>query len=88
VRYLREFDASDSEPSSYQVEVFLRFFEELGVYLKTESLKPTDVGTFFNYYFKQYETTDRGKVLKAKIKNQDTDDILPYLGEYRKRMNC
>ena len=88
VRYLREFDASNSEPSSYQVEVFLRFFEELGVYLKTESLKPTDVGTFFNYYFKQYETTDRGKVLKAKIKNQDTDDILPYLGEYRKRMNC
>lgn len=87
VMYLREFDASDTEPSSYQVEVFLRFFEELGAYLKTDSLNPADVEIFFGYYFKQYETTERGKLLKAKINNQDTDTILPYLGVYRKCMS-
>ena len=38
VRYLRDFDASDEEPDAYEVEVFLRYFEELGTYLKRKSL--------------------------------------------------
>lgn len=36
VRYLRVIEPSDVEPDAYQVELFLRFFEELGVYLKTK----------------------------------------------------
>ena len=32
VKYLRDIDPTDEEPSAYQVELFLRFFEELNVY--------------------------------------------------------
>ncbi len=88
VKYLRKDEPSNVEPDAYQVELFLRFFEELGVYLKTGSIRKGDVREFFNYYFNRYETTDRGKLLKAKIHNEDTDKDLPYLGEYRKQMYC
>lgn len=87
VRYLREIEPSDTEPDAYQIEIFLRFFEELGLYLKTNSLKAEDVNVFFGYYFNRYEITERGKILKAKIKQQDTEKYLPYLAEYRKQMN-
>lgn len=87
VRYLRESEPSDTEPDAYQIEIFLRFFEELGLYLKTNSLKAEDVNVFFGYYFNRYEITERGKILKAKIKQQDTEKYLPYLAEYRKQMN-
>lgn len=86
VKYLRKKDPSNDEPDAYQVELFLRFFEELGVYLKTKSIKKKDVKEFFGFYFNQYETTERGKLLKAKIDNEDTDNDLPYLGIYRKKM--
>lgn len=84
VRYLRKFDASDEEPTAYQVELFLRFFEELAVYLKTKSLKKDDVKEFFNYYFYRFETSDRGDLLKTKIKNEDSK--LHYLKKYREIM--
>lgn len=87
VKYLREIEPSDTEPDAYQIEIFLRFFEELGLYLKTNSLKMEDVSVFFGYYFNRYETTERGKKLKARIKHQDTEKYLPYLNEYRKQMN-
>ena len=87
VRYLREIEPSDTEPDAYQIEIFLRFFEELGSYLKTNSLKAEDVNVFFGYYFNRYETEERGKILKARIKNEDTEKHLPYLAEYRKQMN-
>ena len=87
VKYLRKIEPSDIEPNAYQVELFIRLFEELGAYLKTKSLKKKDVKEFFGYYFKRYETTDRGRILKAKINNEDTDEDLPYLGVYRKIMN-
>lgn len=87
VKYLRQIDPSVCEPSAYQVELFLRFFEELGIYLKTNSIKKADVNEFFDFYFYRYETTDRGKILKAKINNEDTNEALRYLGEYRKQMN-
>ncbi|MCR5425146.1 MAG: hypothetical protein K6E93_10390 [Bacteroidales bacterium] len=87
VRYLREIEASDFEPNAYQVELFLRFFEELGVYLKTKSISKNDVKEFFGFYFNQYEHSDRGRILKEKIHNEDTDKHLPYLGVYRKKIN-
>lgn len=86
VKYLRVIEPSDVEPDAYQVELFLRFFEELGVYLKTKSIKKDDVKEFFGYYFIRYETSDRGMLLKAKIRNEDTDNFLPYLKEYRGQM--
>lgn len=86
VKYLRKKDPSNDKPDAYQVELFLRFFEELGVYLKTKSIKKDDVKEFFGYYFIRYETSDRGMLLKAKIRNEDTDNLLPYLKEYREQM--
>lgn len=89
VRYLRKNDPSNEEPDAYQVELFLRFFEELGIYLKTKSIRRKDVKEFFGYYFDRYEDekNERGKILKSKIHNEDTNKDLPYLRIYRKEMN-
>ena len=87
VKYLRKKDPSNDKPNAYQVELFLRFFEELGLYLNTKSIKKKDVKEFFGFYFNQYETTERGKLLKVKIDNENTDNDLPYLRIYRKEMN-
>ena len=84
VRYLRENEPSDEEPSAYDVELFLRFFEELAVYLNTGSLKPEDIREFFNHYFDRFEKSERGKLLKAKIKNEDIE--WKYLKIYREKM--
>lgn len=84
VRYLRENEPSDEEPSAYEVELFLRFFEELAVYLNTGSLKPEDIREFFNHYFDRFENSERGKLLKAKIKNEDKE--WDYLKIYREKM--
>ena len=89
VRYLRENDPSDEVPDAYQIELFLRFFEELGIYLKTKSIRKDDVKEFFGFYFERYENkeNERGRILKAKINNEDTNTDLPYLEIYRKKMN-
>lgn len=63
VRFLRTKEPSDKEPSLYQLEVFLRFFEELGLYMKTNSMKPRDVDDFFGYYLRQLYISRRGKAL-------------------------
>lgn len=84
VRYLRENEPSDEEPSAYEVELFLRFFEELAVFLNTGSLKPEDIREFFNHYFDRFENSERGKLLKAKIKNEDKE--WDYLKIYREKM--
>lgn len=81
VRFLREKDPSNELPTAYQVDLFLRFFEELGVYLKSESLKPSDVLNFFGYYFWRFDKCECGKELKDLIDNEDKD--LGYLNEYR-----
>lgn len=86
VLYLREIDPTNKEPEAYQVELFLRFFEELGIYLKTNSIRKDDVKEFFNFYFDQYERTTRGRILKSKIHNEDTEEYLPYLEVYREEM--
>jgi hypothetical protein len=84
VKYLRKIDPENTEPTAYQVELFLRFFEELGVYLKTKSIKKKDVKEFFDFYFEQFETAPRGILLSEKI-NQD-DKTWEYLNQYRKIM--
>lgn len=84
VRYLRENDPDNNEPSAYEIELFLRFFEELAVYLNTGSLKPDDIREFFDYYFDRFEKSERGKLLKAKIKNEDME--WKFLKIYREKM--
>ena len=84
VRYLRKFDAADEKPTSYQVELFLRFFEELGVYMRKDYLPMEDVRNFFNHYFERLYTTERGEELRNQINNEDKD--LTYLKAYKKKL--
>ena len=81
VRYLRKNDPTNEEPTAYQIDLFLRFFEELGVYLKSDSLKRDDVLNFFGYYFYRFDKCKRGQRLKEIIKNED--ETLDYLKDYR-----
>lgn len=82
VRYLRVVDPEGDEPSAYQVELFLRFFEELYVYMRHDGLKPDDVRKFFNYYLERLYFSERGKKLLEKIKHED--EKLEYLNGYKK----
>ena len=81
VRYLRWNDPSNKAPTAYQIDLFLRFFEELGVYLKSGSLTRDNVLNFFGYYLFRFDNCERGKILKKIICNED--DTLPYLKDYR-----
>lgn len=81
VKYLRDIDPTDEEPSAYQVELFLRFFEELNVYLRHGNLKPDDVITFFNFYLDRLYHTERGQKLLEKINHED--EKLDYLNGYK-----
>ncbi len=84
VKYLREIEPSDKEPDAYQVELFLRFFEELGAYLNTKSLKKNDVKEFFDFYFERFEREPRGIYLSEKIDHDDK--TWEYLSLYREIM--
>ena len=84
VKYLREIDPENEEPSTYQTELFLRFFEELGVYLRKNNLSPKDVKNFFNHYFERMYSTERGKKLLARINNEENG--LEFLNEYKKKV--
>lgn len=81
VRYLRVIDPDKNVPRPFQTELFLRFFEELGVYLRNGSLPVEDVKNFFNFYLEQMYTTDKGKDLLAQIRNEEKK--WPYLNDYK-----
>lgn len=81
VKYLREIDPSDIQPTPYQTEVFLRFFEELGIYLEDKSLHVKDVRNFFDYYFSVFENSQRGKALQKFLSPEDLQTC--YLSKYR-----
>ena len=86
VKYLRKIDADkETTPSPYQTELFLRFFEELGVYLRNNSLPQDDVVNFFGYYLERMYKTDIGKELLAQIGNEERN--WKYLNEYKARVN-
>ncbi len=84
VKYLRDIEPLNVVPEAYEIELFLRFFEELGLYLNTKSIKKEDVKQFFDYYFEQFEKYPKGGILKEIIKNEDKG--WPYLNMYRKGM--
>lgn len=84
VRYLREVGADDTKPTPYQTELFLRFFEELGVYLRDNDNLKDDFDNFFGFYLKRMYQTDRGKELLAAINNEE--ESWEYLHEYKTRV--
>lgn len=61
VRYLREIDADAKVPRPYQTELFLRFFEELGVYMKNYNLPKKDVKDFLNFTLNNYILRNEAK---------------------------
>lgn len=64
----------------YQLEMFLRFFEELGLYMKTDSLKAKDVEKFFGYC--QLYTTPNGRLLLDELGEEEKDlDLLQIVKE-------
>lgn len=73
VRYLREIDADTKVPRPYQTELFLRFFEELGLYMKKYKLPKEDVKNFFEFYLERLYTTERGKELLANIAHDEKE---------------
>ena len=81
VRYLREIDPSDDEPKTYQTELFLRFFEELGVYMRDDNLPKEDVVNFFGFYLEQLYKTERGKRLLEPLNGEEKH--WPYLNDYK-----
>lgn len=84
VKYLRNIEPLNVVPEAYEIELFLRFFEESGMYLNTKSIKKEDVKQFFDYYFEQFDKCPKGEILKEIIKNEDKE--WPYLNLYRKEM--
>ena len=81
VKYLSQTGAKQEAPDDYQIELFLRFFEELGVYLKSKSLEPRPVEQLFGYYLHEIFTSDKGITL---LKVCDyKDEGWPYLVEFK-----
>jgi hypothetical protein len=75
VRYLRDKEASDKEPCLYQLEIFLRFFEELGLYMETKSINKARVNNFFGYYLRQLYKTKRGRFLIYKLGKKEEQNL-------------
>ena len=82
VKYLRNKEPFGEKPSMYQLEVFLRFFEELGLYMKTNSLETNDVDKFFGYYLRQLYTTPNGRLLVEELGEEEKElDLLQIVKE-------
>lgn len=83
IRYLRIKNPSDKKPTLYQLELFLRFFEEIGMYMSTKSLPAETVDRFFGFYLKELYKSPRGNELLALLIK---DEELPYLEIVKKRI--
>ena len=84
IRFLWVIDPDDVKPRPYQTELFLRFFEELGVYLRNDNLPKDDVINFFGFYLEQIYKTERGKQLLAEIDNEERE--WNYLKDYKEKV--
>ena len=71
VKYLRKIEPEKEQPSVYELELFLRFFEELGLYLGKSSIKPKEVKSFFGYYLQELYESEKGKDLLKKLNKED-----------------
>lgn len=87
VKYLRDNEASDTKPTPYQTEMFLRFFEELGIYLSNKSIQVEHVHKFFDYYLMKFDLLqdDRSMILHEDLTTGDYNT--EYLDRYRKLLS-
>lgn len=86
VKYLSKTGRQASEiPDDYRTELFLRFFEEVGVYLESQSLEPKPVEQLFGYYLYEIFTSEKGKELLKACDYHDSD--WPYLVTFRDYMS-
>ena len=72
-------------PDDYRTELFLRFFEEVGVYLESESLEPKPVEQLFGYYLYEIFTSEKGKELLKACDYHDSQ--WEYLVKFKKYMS-
>ena len=85
VKYLSKTGPTTEVPTDYQTELFLRFFEEVGVYLQSRSIKPKPVEQLFGYYLKEIFTSAKGKELLKACKYKDSD--WEYLVDFKNSMS-
>ena len=71
IKFLREKEPEGDYITLYQMEVFLRFFEELGLYMSTDSLETQDVDEFFGFYLRQLYKSSKGKALLARLGEEE-----------------
>ena len=85
VKYLSKTGQKQNTPDDYRTELFLRFFEEVGVYLKSKSLEPQPVEQLFGYYLYEIYTSDKGRDLLKACDYHDSD--WPYLVTFKQYMS-
>ena len=85
VMYLSETGPKQEQPSDYQTELFLRFFEETYVYLSTGALPLETINTLYGYYLKQMYKLERGRELLAVCKYKDEE--WPYIRKLREELS-
>ena len=85
VRYLSKTGQKQNTPDDYRTELFLRFFEEVGVYLKSKSLEPQPVEQLFGYYLYEIYTSDKGRELLKACDYHDSE--WPYLVTFKQYMS-
>lgn len=83
VKYLRDNEASDTKPTPYQTEIFLRFFEELGIYLSNKSILVDHVSHFFDYYLRKFDSQNDERSITLHKDLITGDDNTEYLRKYR-----
>lgn len=84
VKYLSKTGPEITKPDDYQTELFLRFFEEIGVYLKSGSIEPKPVEQLFGYYLYEIFTSDKGKELLEVCSYKGSE--WEYLEEFKEMM--
>ena len=80
VKYLSKTGPSQKKPDDYQTELFLRFFEELDVYIQSKALNPKIVEQLFGYYLRELFISNKGKDL-LKICDYQKNEW-PYIEEF------
>ena len=85
VKYLSKTSPTTEIPDDYRTELFLRFFEEVGVYLESESLEPKPVEQLFGYYLYEIFTSEKGKELLKACDYHDSQ--WEYLVKFKKYMS-
>ena len=85
VMYLSETGPAQEQPSDYQTELFLRFFEETYVYLSTGALPLETINTLYGYYLKQIYKLERGRELLSLCRYNDEE--WPYIRKLREELS-